>query len=283
LNDYLEAKLHETLTLCQFSQIRLLGLGVAIVSFLKVVTLLSTSSSNPGVRATCILAIAYFMSYIILESLTWTLVEFPGRRSNRDIPLENLLPVVRYVDPGDDPFTFPHHGPAIASDIQLNNLANREVPNEEARRFPMNKGVMCMVGTLGLSGPAIWMLLLSHIWNPLTAGIILIVSLAVFVLLRLCGKLLYKRFFVDSMATVTVETAAIDSQTASNAPRGWDTRFGIFKLFVSVGKWIWGRVTNVNIFSTAWIILMSYYFGRVFQDTMSDEPVAKPDWMDWLG
>ena len=136
---------------------------------------------------------------------------------------------------------------------------------------------MCTVGTLGVSGPAVWMLLLSHVFNPLTGGIILIISLAVFVILRLIGKFLHRKFFNEAPNTTNVvEPEAQTSITAGD-------RFGKIKSAISVVKWSWRQVTTVNILSTIWIILLSYYFGKVLQENISVEQVAKPNWMDWLG
>src|SRR5579859_4864220 len=136
---YLEAKFHETLMLqCQFSQIRLLRLGLAIISFTKVLIIFSKFTSNPGVRATAILAIVYMLSYFILKILTWTLVEFPGHRLLHDIPHEDLLPIVRYVDPGNNPFTFPPPVLANNTEIQLNDLATQGIADMEMRKYPWN-------------------------------------------------------------------------------------------------------------------------------------------------
>jgi len=277
LHDYLEAKFHETLSLCQFSQIRLLGLCLAIISFLKVLTILWIASSNPSVRATCIIAIIYATSYFILEGLTWTLVEFPGRRSVREVPLENLLPVVRYVDPGNNPFTFLHRQHGITSEIQLHDLATQDRQSSNQVIFPWNTGVMCTVGTLGLSGPAVWMLLLSHIWNPFIGGLILTVSLAIFVLLRLAAKFLRRKYFTETPGTANLETT--EAQAVETAA----IRFAKLKPAITVVKWSWRKVTTVNILSTIWIILLSYYVGKVLQENISEEQVAKPNWMDWLG
>lgn len=281
MHNYLEAKFDETLSLCQFSPIRLLGLCLAIISFLKVLTILWISSSDSGTRATCIVAITYATSYFILEGLTWTLVEFPGRRSIREIPLENLLPVVRYVDPGNNPFTFPRRQHGITSEIQLHNLATQDRQSREQVIFPWNAGVMCTVGTVGVSGPAVWMLLLSHVWNPFIGGIILIISLAVFVLLRLTGKFLHRKYFIETPSTANFETAVAEAQTSDTA----DIRVAKLTPAISLVKWSWRQVTTVNVLSAVWIILLSYYFGKILQENISqgEEQVAKPNWMDWLG
>jgi hypothetical protein len=257
-----------------------MGLGLVTVSFVKILTVFSTSPSNLGVRATCILAIAYALSYFILEILTWTLVELPGRRSIRDVPLENLLPVIRYVDPGNNPFTFPLQSAAVNPEIPLTNLAAPDIPQAEVQRFPWSKGVMYTVGTLGLSGPAVWMLLQSHIWNPLIGGVILVVSITVIIFLRLTTKFIHRRYFAEPSTTVNMEAAITESQARDPRNRA---PLGNFRQRICAIKWIWRHLTTVNLLSATWIILLSFYFGRTFQDILSDDPVAKPNWMDWLG
>jgi hypothetical protein len=53
-----------------------------------------------------IFALAYLISFTIFEILVWSVALVTPGYSLEDVPEENLLELLRYVDPVNNPFTF---------------------------------------------------------------------------------------------------------------------------------------------------------------------------------
>src|SRR6266536_2887516 len=86
---------------------RMIGAALFIVALMKIITVFKAVSTNPAIRVTCIIALAYAFSFLIYEILVWSLALVNPGYSLECIPTDNLLELLRFVDPGNNPFTFP--------------------------------------------------------------------------------------------------------------------------------------------------------------------------------
>ncbi|PGH19181.1 hypothetical protein AJ80_04150 [Polytolypa hystricis UAMH7299] len=318
-------RIHEFLThrfapiLAPLSHERVLGAALFLTSFIKAMAMIK-ASSNSGVRLCCSIALAYSTSYLVLEILAWSYV-FPLRHNNlKDIPPENLLDVVRLVDPGDNPFTFPdvEMKESLGQVIPLGNLVSLRNPASSSAtpvstttttttasfKRPWNITVALIAASLGLLGPLGWMLILSNIWNPARGAWILAVSAFAFLVVRLLGKKLYQSFCRYSRgksqnATPSAESGRsqssppLDQQTSVSATATASDPFvqynthGVFAFFLI---WLWRRITVVNLYSAIWVVVICYYFAWIFpvkagitpEDSGIEVP-QKPVWLEWLG
>jgi len=284
LHEFLESKFESVLSLCKVSLIRFLGVLLTLFSLAKVVAILSITSRHPGSLTTCFLAIAYAVSYVLFESVTWSLTS-PLNRQIKNVPLENFIPLLKSVDPGDNPFTFPAPGDPPnynEIDIQLNEVGtqNTEEQRPPNQTVPWSKAVAVIIAALGLVGPATWMVLLSHIWRPPVAAGILTGSALLFLALRLLFKYLAR--LVRQWKRSRLQRTHF-CQTNTNEKRG--RARSLLNWLIYFIRWAWKRMTSVNLFSTIWIVVVVLYFSKAFPESISGEgnEIVLPDWMVWLG
>jgi hypothetical protein len=128
-------------------------------------------------------------------------IVFPLRNNSlKNVPLENLLKVIKLVDPGDNPFMFPSSdlNKTLSQNIPVGNLVPSSNPrdsnpsnpllNTRVSKVPWNKAVAVITIFLGVIGPLIWLLILSHIWSPARGALIPAVTAIAFLYVRLSGK-----------------------------------------------------------------------------------------------
>jgi len=155
-----------------------------------------------SIRLSCYLALAHSASYMTLETMAWNIV-FPLRNNSlKNVPLENLFKVVKLVDP----FTLPGSdlNETLSQNIPMGNLVPSSNPghsnpsnpplNTRVSKVPWNKAVAVITIFLGVIGPFMWPLILSHIWSPARGTLILAVAAIAFLFVRLSGKWLYGTF-----------------------------------------------------------------------------------------
>jgi hypothetical protein len=270
--EFLESKFDPIISLCDASLVRFLGVLLTLFNLAKAITILSTSPHDPGTRITCLLAFGYASSYFVLEGITWSLT-MPSNRQVKNIPLESFLPLLQSVDPGDNPFTFPQREPQNANDrgIPLAELRPANIREPEAPRpqAPWNKVVVIMTAILGLVGATMWMLLLSHIWNPPIGAAVITGSALLYVAFRQMLK--YVQRFLRSRR-------AQKQARQENQPHGSGTT-RVPRILVFLVLWIWRRSTSANLFSVIWLIAVTSYFTKAFPET----EIILPNWMVWLG
>jgi hypothetical protein len=128
-------------------------------------------------------------------------IVFPLRNNSlKNVPLENLLKVIKLVDPGDNPFMLPSSdlNKTLSQNIPVGNLVPSSNPrhsnpsnpplNTRVSKVPWNKAVAVITIFLGVIGPLIWLLILSHIWSPARGALIPAVTAITFLYFRLSGK-----------------------------------------------------------------------------------------------
>jgi hypothetical protein len=100
--------------------VRFLGVLLSLFNLAKAITILSTLPHDHW--------LARIRVCIELFRPRGSNVEFDNaNRQVQNIPLENFLPVLKSVDPGDNPFTFPQREPRNAND---RNSTSRTAPGE---------------------------------------------------------------------------------------------------------------------------------------------------------
>jgi hypothetical protein len=278
---------------------RVLGMALFIIAFTKVTAIL-TSSAKTELLLASLLALAYSASYLLFEILTWSL-HFPFRsRKVREIPLENLLVVVKLVDPGDNPFTFPpahrSENHQASSQLESGTTPNGNVPSTptESPKYPWNKAVAAITAFFSFIGPLFWMIILSHVWSPPRGALIL--TIAFFFALRLLAELIYlrvRRLLTNSSNRINQNNdPSSASQPApmhlpNREPSGPSAQYNTHGTAVFFIVWIWRRLTAVNLYSAIWIAVICYYFARIFpmraRLLSAEEVPRKPLWLDWLG
>jgi hypothetical protein len=319
IRDFLNSKLAPRLE--PLSQERVLGAGLFLIALLKIIAMLRVSS-NGGVQLGCYLALAYSISYMVLEFLTWSYV-FPLRNNSlRNVPPENLLDVIKYVDPGNNPFTFPSDQDAEphTTSIQLTTIPPpSSTPSESIRsrvfrsypvstKYPWNKSIAIITATLGILGPFLWLVILSNIFDPARGAVILAGSAITFLVLRLGGKWAYHvlrqvdfKPAITSGEIVSPQTHRSNTGSTTDPERASTTaapissrdpyiQYNTHGLVHFFALWLWRRVTVVNLYSAIWIAVICYYFVRIFPvkaGLLGDEADSmvpqKPRWLDWLG
>jgi hypothetical protein len=178
--------------------------GLFAVAFIKIIAKL-VALPGSGIGLSCFLALAYSASYLILELMTWALAAPSSRNALKNVPFENLPEVVKLVDPGDNPFTFPPRAltngsppvlsmPRFASNGPSGSTQGIAATGTVDSRAPWNRLVAAVVASLGFVCPLFWMLILSHIWSPTRGALILTTTAIAFAVLRTKWKWLYRKF-----------------------------------------------------------------------------------------
>ncbi|KAF2811714.1 uncharacterized protein BDZ99DRAFT_475235 [Mytilinidion resinicola] len=320
IRDYLNSKLAPRLE--PLSQERVLGAGLFLVAFIKIIAMVK-ASINSGVRLSCYLALAYSTSYIILEFLTWSYI-FPLRHNSlRNVPPENLLDVIKYVDPGNNPFTFPSElgpkpnttsiplgsiSPQSQTPLSLSSQVFRPYPG--SAEYPWNKSIAIITATLGFLGPLTWLVVLSNILHPAYGAVIISCAAVGFLLARLGGKWVYhilrqtllrpkpqqpssgrSRNSISSQANANTNTATADPESGSETtiptpPRDPFVQYNTHGIIHFFTIWLWRRITVVNLYSAIWVAVICYYFARIFPvkaGLVGDSPEAMvPQKPRWL-
>ncbi|RFU25230.1 hypothetical protein B7463_g11096, partial [Scytalidium lignicola] len=153
---------------------RMIGTALFVVALIRVITVLASGSGNAAVRMTCIIALAYASSFVVFEILVWSLALISPTYSLEDIPINNLLDLLRFVDPGDNPFTFPQSQAStdavvINPTIELSSVSvhtqtgtgssqsrDASTVRTSSTGLPWNKAVAFSAVLLGILGPLIW-------------------------------------------------------------------------------------------------------------------------------
>lgn len=290
-------------TLAPLSQDRIIGAALFLVALVKVIALI-TSSTNSGLRLGCFLALAYSTSYLTIELITWSCAFQASRSGFKNTPAENLLDLLRLVDPGDNPLTFADKNTSLDSQsliplgdwLSTGSFSRRE-PNFPTTQIPpkrWNRAVAIATISLGLIGPLMWIVMLSNIWDPAKGAWILAVSAVGFFALRFIGKLLYniarKGLSRTPRRVSSLEQGANIHAETGNVKNDPFVQYNTHGVLVFFLVWTWRRITTVNIYAMIWIIVVSYYFAHVFPvkaglgyDSEKASAPQKPQWLDWLG
>ena len=259
---------------------RIIGSSLFVLSLIKTIAMLAAAPGSPSVRlATCI-ALSYSFSFIIFEALLWSLAFVSPGYSLADVPVENLLDLLRVVDPGDNPFTFPKQGRHASnapsgSDVEMQ--PGSATPNEPAvSDIPWNKAVaLCASSTL-VFGPLLWVLLLRSIWlSNRPIFILAITALAYFV-----ARLIWSLVFSQHPGTVFGGSAHSGHFLARLLSFRLQRRTNLFMV-----RWVLERITTVNLFSALWLVMIIGYYSGSFGQLSEEEDdlLLKPMWLDWLG
>jgi len=285
---------------------RMIGAALFIVALMKIITVFKAVSTNPAIRVTCIIALAYAFSFLIYEILVWSLALVNPGYSLECIPTDNLLELLRFVDPGNNPFTFPSSSvppgqrtsnPNIelaSISAQAQSIAaasppsNRDNVATSPTNIPWNKAVALSVISLGILGPLMWVFILSNIWRPSKSVFFLAISALAFLSLRLVGKVATRMgrlsFEQQILGTFPHWILQLGSKASSLATKLKQRLYTDPSLFLF--RWLWERITTVNLFSATWVIVICVYYARLFPEhslESLDEPPVKPMWLDWLG
>lgn len=270
----------------------MIGAALFVISFTKTVTLFTAASQNPAVRTTCMVALAYSLSFIIFEVLVWSLALSGQGYSLEDIPDENLLALLRYVDPGNNPFTFPSPpGPASErspnSAIELGSVSSQfqrgRMPHPTI--VPWNKAVALSAASLGILGPLMWIFILTTIWKPSKSVFLVTITALTFLCFRILVKVL--RHYLSAVLTLITIPLWLQqlrksiSELALTLEKRSQSEPSLFLV-----RWTWERATTINFFSAVWVLVIGIYCVRLFPGHSLEgigEPAAKPMWLDWLG
>lgn len=120
--------------------------------------------------------------------------------------------------------------------------------NTRVSKVPWNKAVAVITIFLGVIGPLIWLLILSHIWSPARGALIPAVTAIAFLYVRLSGKWLYgtfRRTLFPKLNRQNTEsghsgTSIRDISRLPGDPFVQCNTHGALTLFV---LWIWRRIT----------------------------------------
>jgi hypothetical protein len=285
---------------------RMIGAALFVVALMKTITVFKAVSTNPAIRVTCIIALAYAFSFLIFEILVWSLALANSGCSLEGIPTDSLLELLRFVDPGNNPFTFPSLSvlpdqrtsnpnielASISAQAQSSAAAsppsNRDNVATSPTNIPWNKAVALSAVSLGILGPLMWVFILSNIWRPSKSVFFLAISALAFLSLRLVGKMATRmgRLSLEQqiLGTFPQWISQVDSKASVLATKLTQRLYTDSSLFLI--RWLWERITTVNLFSAIWVIVICVYYARLFPEhslESSDEPPAKPMWLDWLG
>ena len=276
---------------------RTIGAALFVVSLIKVVTIFGAESANPAVRVTSILAFAFAVSFLVLETLVWSLA-VPSRGYAVDtVPAENMLELLRRVDPGDNPFTFPTSGEAPSGNASEGIIelaptsAQGGVSSHPAAPppVPWNKAVAVCAASVGLLGPVLWVYVLSGFWAPGKPVVALASAGLAFLGVRLLAKVAARVGRTPPWATRMLRVVPLPLQRGCEwmSLRLRERRRGSNgKPGHSLVHWAQDRATTVNFFSAGWIVVVCIYFTRLFPEHSlegMEGPLAKPMWLDWLG
>jgi len=231
------------------SRTRFLGALLTIISILRATLMLSSSTSNTT-KVTCALALAYGSSYFFLEMLVWSLV-IGG--FSVDTSLVSFAPLIRSMDPGDNPFRLPLvNTETLRYEIHLQTLPQPESPTPGEVKNPNTQTLLPFASVLFLC-PAMWMLLLSQLTGCRTAALIVLPSAAV-VLLGLYSLRQKRNARCKSQprrSTLTQNGMSYDP----NQPSG----HGIHLLLLR-------EIMSIRVLSTMWVIALGIYLGvSIFQ------------------
>lgn len=271
---------------------RIIGTSLFILAITKTITLFTTVSASPAVRVISIVALAYSISFTIFEVLVWSVALVNPGYSLEDVPEENILELLHYVDPGDNPFTFPNprsSAPVGASDANLElRTVHASQPtsgvSSSHEKATWNKSVAVCTALLGVLGPLMWVFILTNIWKPNKYAFSITIAALAFLTLRLLGTIGVRFTRPQQFASrapwlrqILAKTVAA-TQKLRQKP---ETKWSLYVL-----RWIWERATTVNLFSAIWIFVIGIYCVRLFPQHSLEglgEPPEKPMWLDWLG
>jgi hypothetical protein len=285
---------------------RTIGAVLFVTALVKIITVFATASTNPAIRVTSIVALAYSFSFLIFEMLVWSLALVTSGYSLEDIPPESLLELLHFVDPGDNPFTFPSSSASpggrtsnlimeLASMSAQTQSGTAAPPPSNASNIPTspttvpwNKAVAFSAASLGVLGPLMWIFILSNIWRPSKSVFFLSISALAFLSLRLVGQVATRighLSFAQQILIASPQWLWQLCEKASGLAKKLEQMFNTEpNLFLVL--WLWERITTVNLFSTIWVTVICIYFARLFpQHSLESlgEPPAKPMWLGWLG
>lgn len=279
---------------------RIIGTSLFILALVKTITLIATASANHAVRLTSMVALAYSFTFIILESLIWTLALITPGYSLEHVPAEDLLELLRYVDPGDNPFTFPSSQVAVRARTPDTNIELGSVhPSAEVSTNPShstsensnpqayviwNRAVAVAVVSLGFLGPIMWIFILTNIWKPSRSVFIVTIASLALLLVRLLGKIGARLCFQHTSATLPPWARHLWSKISAVTKKFYEKSQTEMSPFLI--RWVWERVTTVNLFSAIWLTVIITYCICIFPLHSLEgleEPPEKPSWLDWLG
>jgi hypothetical protein len=267
---------------------RIIGTTLFILSLIKTITLLSTESSVPEIRLAGSIALAYSFSFIVFELLVWSLVCARPEYELMDLPVENVLELLRAIDPGDNPFTFPSlaREESSGSDFEMTSAATQIHARSQPPK-PWDKSVgVCAASSLAI-GPVIWVFLFHRIWSSNKVIFFLTVAALSFFGMK-----------VGSILAVRAGHASISQRLMSNIPTGLRTeiqRLSVTRKLWHAAesrpelyalRWVLERITTVNLFSALWVgVILLYFIGSFGQGSGQGEgkPLLRPMWLDWLG
>jgi hypothetical protein len=285
---------------------RMIGAGLFVVALTKTIAVFKAASTYPAIKVTCIIALSYAFSFLIFEILVWSLALVNPSYSLEDIPTNSLLEILRFVDPGNNPFTFPS-SPNFSDQRTSNSIielapisahaensttasqsSNRDIVEASPTNIPLNKAVALSVASLGIVGPFLWVFLLSNIWRPSKSAFFLAISALAFLGLRLVGKVATRMsrlsFEQQILGTFPQRILQLGSKASSLASKLKQRLHTDPRLFLI--RWLWERITTVNLFSAVWVIVICIFYAHLFPENSLeglDGPPAKPLWLDWLG
>jgi hypothetical protein len=271
----------------------MIGTSLFILALVKTIVLLAATFTNAAIRVASLIALAYSTSFVVFEILVWSLALLTPGYSLEDVPAENFLELIQYVDPGDNPFTFPRPkaSPNSGSPTDTMELGSISTPNPNSSiatlrtsNTPWNKAVAVSAGSLGVLGPLMWICILTSIWKPSKSVFFLTTAALAFLGVRLLGKMATRITHLRILSSFPLILRTFYSKSAEMAKRLYqrsETEPSLFAI-----RWVWERATTVNLFAAIWVTVVGIYCVRIFpQHSLEglEEPPAKPNWLDWLG
>ena len=166
---------------------RTIGILLLLTIFIKIIAILATATptANTTLKVAALLALSYSASFLIFELLVWILAIGCLYSSVQDIPPKNIVDLVRSIDPGDNPFTFP----TSVSDtpdppdngIELVTMEQEaRLPGTRPQHRGCDRAVMLAFYFTGIAGVSIWAVILAHAWdNNRTYFSVLLAAVAV--------------------------------------------------------------------------------------------------------
>ena len=133
-----------------------------------------------------------------------------------------------------------------------------------------------------------WIFILSNIWRPNKSFFFLSISALAFFTLRLVRKVATRVGHLSLTQQIPIafpswlpQLCEKASGLAKKLEQNFHTKPGLFPV-----RWLWERITTVNLLSALWAIVICVYFARLFDqhslESLNNLP-AKPMWLDWLG
>ncbi len=282
---------------------RMIGTALFLTIFIKIVAILAfTPAGTTALKVPSLLALSYSTSFLIFEFLVWSLALMNMRDSVENIPSANLVDLLRSIDPGDNPFTFPapkalpsassttgggEAAAASASAIELATQGHGGSGNGfSTQPLPYDKSVLLASIFVGMAGASIWGVILANVWDINKAYFFVLLSAVAIVFIRITlktGARIARAPILQNLDAHPIwgGPARFISRLKKKARNRRTSGPGMFALY-----WLFERITAINIFSVGWVMTICAYFAVVFPGDLLDEEgngLEKPTWLEWLG